>query len=95
MWTKLHFKVIYCSAIEEEALHNFIIPESREGLAWGARRTYWVVEEGTKHLYLQPSLPRREIDPDRVMIHRIAIPGLLDQILHFLILKTENNPNEP
>ncbi|KAF3851996.1 hypothetical protein F7725_005351, partial [Dissostichus mawsoni] len=43
-------------------------------MAGGAHRTYWVIEEGTKHLYLQPSLPRREIDPDRVMIHRIAIP---------------------
>lgn len=72
----------YSIASDPSFSPTFIVPESGEGLTRGCQRSRGVIEEGTKHLDLQPSLARREDDPDGVMIHWIAIPGVLDQILH-------------
>lgn len=64
------------------SLPTFIVPESREGLSWRAGGTRGVVEEGSRHLHLHPSIPGRKRHLHRVMIHRKAVPCGADHKLH-------------
>lgn len=68
--------------VPPELLPTFIIPQPREGVTWWSWWSSWVIEEGTRHFHLQPSLSRREGDLDGIMADRIAVPGVLDGKLH-------------
>lgn len=70
------------AAYKQQAWPTFIIPETRERLARRTRRGSRVIKEGPRNLHLQSSITGRETDPDGVMIHRIAVPRVLDQKLH-------------
>lgn len=62
--------------------HTFIIPQSRERLTGGSSRSRRIIEERTIHIHLQPPQPRGKDHPDGVVVHGVAVPGVLDGELH-------------
>ena len=75
--SKLELEVLLV-VIEEERLHNFVIPQLEEGFSGFSILGWWVVKEGGFYLDDKVLAVSFKVDHDRFVVNRLPVPRSCD-----------------